>query len=292
MTFRHLEAFVAVAGEGGFTRAAEVLCLTQPTVSGQIRELEEELGVTLFHRLPRAVELTEAGRRFLVRAREVLAGRDRLLEEAAAYRGVVDGTLEIHASTIPGEYLLPPVLARFKAEHPRVRVVLRVADTGEVLRRVESGEVGLGVVGRPAGTDLECRPLWRDRVVCVVPAGWEVADRLEPPDLERLPLVVREEGSGTRTTVEEALGERWCRMRVVAELGSTAAVLEAVKAGLGAGFVSERAAREAAEAGKVRFVAVEGVLPVERRFHAVWHPRRVLSPAARALLELLSGDGG
>ncbi|GAB4256454.1 LysR substrate-binding domain-containing protein [Deferrisoma sp.] len=292
MTFRHLEAFVAVAREGGFTRAAERLCLTQPTVSGQIRELEEDLGLELFHRLPRAVELTDAGKALLPKALDVLAARDRFAQEAAALRGVVAGELAVHASTIPGEYLLPPVLARFKAEHPGVRVVLEVADTSEVLRRVEAGEAGVGIVGSEAGGDLLSEPLWGDRIVLLVPAGWPVADRIAPEDLGDLPLVAREPGSGTRRTVEAALGDRRVHPRVVAELGSTTAVLEAVKAGLGAGFVSERAAAEALASGRVRSVAVDGVVPVSRRFLAVWHPRRALGPAARALLEILREEAG
>ncbi len=291
MTFRHLEAFVAVARKGGFTRAAEALHLTQPTISGQIKELEEELGTPLFHRLPRSVELTEAGRWFLGRAREILDARERFLEEAAAYRGLLKGTLEVHASTIPGEYLLPPVLARFKERHPDLRVLLRVADTGEVLRRVSAGEAGLGVVGERRGeTGLSFLRLWRDRVGLFAPAGWAGRLPLTPEDLADLPLILREEGSGTRKAVEGAVGERMDGLRVVGEFGSTAAVLEAVRAGIGAGFLSERAAAVHLETGRIVAAPVPGLFPVERWFYAVWHPRRELAPAAAAFLALLRED--
>ena len=288
MNFRHLEAFVAVARQGGFTRAADRLCLTQPTVSGQIKELEEELGLTLFHRLPRTVELTEAGKHLLPRAEEVLRARDRLLEAAAAHRGLVVGTLQVHASTIPGEYLLPAFLARFKREHPGVRVVLRVADTADVVRRVQNGEAEIGVVGeRGDGDGLAYQKLWRDRVGLFAPAGWNLPPVVPPRALEGLPVVLREAGSGTRRAVERALGPRMRGLRVVAEFGSTAAVIEAVRAGIGAGFVSERAAAAWVEAGRIDAVAVEGVLPVERWFWAVWDPRRTPGPAATAFLRLL-----
>ncbi len=288
MNFRHLEAFVAVARQGGFTRAADRLCLTQPTVSGQIKELEEELGLVLFHRLPRSVELTEAGERLLPRAEEVLRARDRMLEEAAAHRGLVAGTLQVHASTIPGEYVLPAFLARFKREHPGVRVVLRVADTADVIRRVRRGEAEIGVVGERGGGDgLAYHRLWSDRVGLFAPAGWSLPSVVPPRTLEDLPLVLREPGSGTRRAVERALGGIAERLRVVAEFGSTAAVLEAVRAGIGAGFVSERAAAAWVETGRIAAVAVEGVLPLERWFYAVWDPRRTPGPAAEAFLRLL-----
>jgi len=291
VNLRHLEAFVAVARQGGFTRAADRLCLTQPTVSGQIKELEEELGLTLFHRFPRRVELTEAGERLLPRAEEVLRARDRLLEEAAAYQGLAIGTLQVHASTIPGEYLLPAFLARFKRGHPGVRVILRVADSGDVVRRVQSGEAEVGVVGERGGEDgLAYRRLWRDRVGLFAPAGWNLPPVVPPRALGDLPVVLREPGSGTRRAVERALGPRVRRLRVVAEFGSTAAVLEAVRAGIGAGFVSERAAAAWVEAGRIAAVAVEGVLPVERWFYAVWDPRRTPGPAAEAFLRLLEGS--
>ncbi len=295
MTFRHLEAFVQVARQGGFTRAAEILLLTQPTVSGQIRELEEELGVSLFHRLPRAVELTEAGRILLPRAEEVLERRDGVLAEAAAYRGLLWGRLEVCASTIPGEYLLPPVLTRFKRAHPGVRAVLRIRDTGEVLDRVARGEAPLGVVGERDGrSDLAFRPLWTDRVglFCAPGVSPDVVERLDG-----LPLVMREEGSGTRRVAERALARAGidpARLDVVAELGSTTAVKEALKGGDGAGFLSERAVAGEVAAGVLVPVAVSGALPVERRFYAVWHPKRALSPAAsafRSALEAAAADG-
>lgn len=291
MTFRHLEAFVQVAVRGGFTRAAEALFLTQPTVSGQMKELEQELGVTLFHRLARSVELTEAGRELLPRARELLRGRDHLLERAAAYRGLLWGELEVHASTIPGEYLLPSVLAGFKKAHPEVRVRLRIHGSAEVLRLVAEGEAALGVVGeREEGLGVEYAALWSDRVGLYAGQGLEVADPLPPEGLRHLPLVFREEGSGTRRTVEEFLrgvALSAADLSVVAEFGSTAAVKEAVKAGIGLGFLSEVAVACEVASGALRPIRLGGVGPVERSFFAAWDPQRTPSPAVQAFREFL-----
>lgn len=294
MTFRHLEAFVQVALRGGFTRAAEALFLTQPTISGQIKELEEELGVSLFHRLPRVVELTEAGGELLPRARALLEARDHLLERAASYRGLLWGRLEVHASTIPGEYLLPPVLAGFKRTHPEVRVSLRIHDSSEVLRLVAGGEASLGVAGeRQEGLGLEYLPLWSDRLGLYAGRGFPVERPVSSEGLADLPMIVREEGSGTRQAVEAFLRGKGIfpeKLRVVAEFGSTAAVKEAVKAGIGVAFLSDAAVTCEVEAGVLIPIVVSGMASVERGFYAAWDPQRVLSPAVRAFLEVLQRE--
>lgn len=294
MNLRHLEAFVRVADQGGFTRAAEALYLTQPTVSGQVKELEQELGVALFDRLSRAVEPTEAGRLLLPEARRILEARDRLLERAAAYRGLLWGRLRVDASTIPGEYLLPSLLAGFKKAHPEVQVGLRVHSTGEVVERIRSGEGDLGVVGsRDEESGLSYAPLWGDTVRLYAAPGLGLEAPVSLAGLRRVPLVLREEGSGTRRTVERALaaaGVPAAELAVVGEFGSTTAVKEAVKAGIGAGFLSEAAVAWETRAGALIPVPVEGLPPVERRFYAVWDGQRHMPPASQAFLDLLVGS--
>jgi DNA-binding transcriptional LysR family regulator len=293
MTFRHLEAFLAVARTGCVTRAAEALFLTQPTVSGQLRELEEELGVELFHRLPRGMELSEAGNLFLLRARELLDGRTRLLDEAAQYRGLITGVLEIHASNIPGDHLLPSALARFHALHPQLRLRCRILDSAEVLRLVAAGEASLGVVGRaPQNPDLSSIPLWEDRVRLFAPNRGGVPDEIDLGELAGLPLVNREEGSGSRRVVEEALsaaGFDPASLRISVEVGSATAVREAVLAGLGYAFLSEVAAEREVAQGLLKPVGVRGLPPVNRRFHLVYSVAQRLSPAALAFREFLAG---
>lgn len=296
MNLRHLEAFVRVADLGGFTRAAQALYLTQPTVSGQVKELEQELGVALFDRLARAVEPTEAGRLLLPEARHILEARDRLLERAAAYRGLLWGRLRVDASTIPGEYLLPSLLAGFKKAHPAVRVSLRVHDSAEVVERIRSGDGDIGVVGsRDDESGLSYAPLWADRVLLYAAPGFGVDAPLSLAGLRRVPLVLREEGSGTRRTVERALaaaGVLAAELAVVGEFGSTTAVKEAVKGGIGAGFLSEAAVVWETRAGALACLPIEGFPPVERRFYAVWDGQRHMPPAALAFRDFLVGSAG
>jgi DNA-binding transcriptional LysR family regulator len=293
VNFRHLEAFAGVARLGGFTRAAEALYLTQPTVSGQVKELEQELGVSLFHRLPRSVELTEAGRLLLGEARSILRARDRLLEQASAYLGLLSGRLVVHASTIPGEYLLPRHLAAFKRAHPEVVICLRVGSSGSVLDLLVRGEADLGVVGeRDESLGLSYASLWSDRVRLYAAPSLPVEEPVTTSALRGLPLVLREEGSGTRRAVDHALGELGVQtgdLQVVAEFGSTSAVKRAIQEGIGAGFLSEIATADETATGTLRALRTEGFMPVSRRFYAAWDGQRALSPAAQAFLALLTG---
>lgn len=291
MNYRHLEAFVAVADHGSFTRAAEAMFLTQPTVSGQIREFEEELGLALFHRESRAVTVTEAGALLLPVAREALSVRTHLLEVAAQYRGVLVGCLEIHASTVPGEHLLPSVLARFKRAYPGIQVRLSVHDSGEVFSLLEEGAISLGVVGEVRHLEwLECAPLWSDRIELYAACPFSVEEPFTMDSLKRIALVFREAGSATQRTVDAALkaaGISRPDLTAVAEIGSSAAVKEAIKAGVGAGFLSSLVVDSEQRLGLLRPIRIEGLAPIRRSFFAVRNGRRKLSPAEQAFWETL-----
>jgi len=290
MMFRHLEAFVETAKLGSVTQAAEALFITQPTVSGQLRELEEELGTVLFHRMPRGVELSEAGKRFLPRAVEILESRKKLLYEASEYNGLLRGSLEIHASNIPGEYLTPLCLAQFKELHPSLRLVCKVSDSAETIKKVESGEAYLGVVGtRVDNPDLEFIPLWDDTLELFTSTlNTKLPETISLKELKALPIIIREEGSASRRELLKTLVEVGISVKdlnIMLELGSTTAVKMALTSGSGAAFISSVAMEKEVLEGSMRRVAVEGMPPVERRFYLIKNKRRELSPAARVFSE-------
>lgn len=293
MDLHHLEVFCRVFEERSFSAAARQLELSQPTVSIHVKTLEEELGVPLFNRLGREVEPTDAGQLLYSRARRLLELRREVLVSFQGFRDRLEGDLEIGASTIPGEYLLPPILGRFHASHPQVHLRLLIKDTGRIVEDVEAGRVQLGAVGaRLERSDLEFRELARDRLVLVGAPGspWARRGSMSLEELARAPLLLREEGSGTRMRLERWLGEQgidFSKLRVVAELGSTAAIKEAVKGGLGVSFVSDLAVRSEAETGLLRELSLAGLEPVERRFFLVADRRRARSPLTAAFLEFL-----
>ena len=289
ITLRHFEAFVAVADERSFSRAAGRLRLAQPTVSGHVAALERLLGVRLLDREPVPAP-TPAGRALLHRAREALRARERGIFETLAAAGTVAGDLGIAGSNIPSAYLLPPRIATFLARHPKVTVRLWTGDSSEAIERVRAGESEVGAVGKkPLDGGLAATVFAEDRVVLVAPRDHPFAARrgIRPADLRGRAFVVREAGSGTAAAAASALRgvgldpER--DLKVAYEAASTEALREAVAAGIGLAFLSDRAV--ARGDGRLRPVRVRG-LEIRRSFYLVHAAHRTLSPAAREFLSI------
>jgi DNA-binding transcriptional LysR family regulator len=294
---RQLEVFAEVVDARSFSRAAAALGLSQSTVSEHVRALEADLGVRLLDRLGRTTAATPAGARLYGYARRLLALRAEARQALEQFGGEVAGALRVGGSTIPGEYVLPALLGRFRERHPRVTVTLRIGDTRAVAEAVLAGDVEVGVVGaRPDHRALQSEPLWPDELTVVVPPGhpWFGRDRVTLADLRAQAFVVREPGSGSRQALEDALeqaGAGLDALRVVAEMGSTGALKEAVKAGLGLALVSRVAVEDEVRHGLLGRVGVSD-LPVTRRFHLVVHAARSRSPMARAFLEFVRAAPG
>ena len=296
MNLKALEAFCAVYEEGRFTGAAGRLGLSQPTVSAHVRKLEEELGARLFDRLGRDVQPTRAARLLYRHARRVLDLSRAMTEELDRFVHGLHGRLLVGASTIPGEYWLPARLGRFHALHPEIAVTLEIHDTREVIERVRDGRLEMGVVGaRMENGGLAFRELAIDHLVLIAPAGarWRGRGRVELDELRDEPFVLREPGSGTRLRFEQALAARGLAvgdLRVVAELGSTTAVKEAVKAGVGVSVLSRLAVQADLDAGLLVALEVRELDGLERSFFSVVHGGRALSPLARAFLDFLPAE--
>ena len=271
-----LKVFRAVADEVSFRRAAERLHLSQPAVSQQIHALEEELGVTLFDRAQGRVRLTDAGAILLTYANKVA----RLAIEAQAAledaRGEASGELRIGASLTITQYILPRMLGDFLRQHPRIRLHVRSANTENIVAALAAGEIDLGLIEGPVSSREVFRQRFlEDRMVLIVGRRYSwpqksVAEKTSIPlhALTQVPLLMRERGSGSRRVVELALrraGLRWRDLRIALELDSIVAIVSAVEAGLGAGFVSEWAIRKEVRLGTVRVVPVEG-LDIRRDF--------------------------
>jgi DNA-binding transcriptional LysR family regulator len=290
MQLSYLRTFVTVVERAGFSAAAEALGISQPAVSQQMRRLEVELGVEVLRRSRQGVvKITACGEALLDFARATLAAYDALLEELDRRRGVIAGELRLAASTIPGEYLAPQLLADFRAQYPDVEAWVIVGDSADVARQVRAGECDLGFIGAPveqAGLTLE--RLAADEVVLAVYPGHSFAERERVSWEEVLtqPLIVREKGSGTRQAVERALaaqGKTLSPEGVALTLGSTQAVVQAIRDRLGIGFVSRRAIARVPPAERLPVVAIEG-LTLPRDLFVVYKPVHVTSPLLRAFL--------
>jgi DNA-binding transcriptional LysR family regulator len=244
MDFQRLVVFRAVARHLSFSRAADEVHLSQPAVSKHIHQLEAELGVRLFQRLGKRVELTEAGRLVADYAQRVSVLTEEVRRVLGELEGVQRGYLRLGASTTPGLYLLPELLARFRRHYPQVETSLVITNSADISRRVVAGEFDLGFVGTPTWTPgLQVRPLVEDEIRLIVPRGHALAQRraFAPDLLARETLIVREPGSATRQIAEANLTQLGVAPKTVLELTGCEGVKRAVAAGLGVAFVSQHA---------------------------------------------------
>jgi DNA-binding transcriptional LysR family regulator len=295
MDLRRLEIFAKVAELGSFSRAAEALYLTQPTVSEHVRALEDELGVQLLDRLGRGAAATRAGDLLLGYARRILSLAAEARQAVDQFQGRMSGVLIVGGSTIPGEYVLPALVAEFRGKYPDVSITLLIGSSRQVGTWLEEGRVEVGIVGaRPASRTLESRELMSDELVVVVGAGHAWASRrgVTLTDLKAEPMIVRERGSGSREAVERALKSVNMDLgdfRVVAEMGSTQAIKQAVRAGVGIAIISQRAVELECRAKLVACVLIDD-LTITRAFSIVTSRERSRSPLAQAVLDFVESQ--
>ncbi|HWI60220.1 MAG TPA: LysR family transcriptional regulator, partial [Symbiobacteriaceae bacterium] len=223
-----LRIFTLVARYQSFTRAAEEAGLTRPAISQIIKQLEQQYGVSLLTRSTRQVTLTPAGETLLSYAERVLAAYGELEAAMVGARAGARLTLVVGASTLPGESLLPKVLAGFRQSHPDVEVQVRVGNTEEILQLLRTGQVSVGLVGQAVYDSLlDSEPVATDEIVLALPPGMDLPDPLPLSDLKQVSLVCREAGSATRGVAQAALarhGIAYQALPLVAELGSPEAV--------------------------------------------------------------------
>jgi DNA-binding transcriptional LysR family regulator len=292
---RQLEIFVKVAEFGSFSKAAEALYLTQPTVSEHIRTLEDEFGVRLLDRLGRGAAVTRAGALLLSYAQRMLALSREARQAMESFQGRMSGELLIGASTIPGEYVLPALIGRFKEKYPDISITLLIGDSQAALDWVAEGRAELAVAGaRLSVRGIEYKELMPDDLVVVVRGthAWHARKQITLEDLQSEPLLIRERGSGTRAALEGALAEvqkDLAAFRIVGEMGSTQAIKQAIKAGVGVSLMSRRAVEEECRSGLLACLRVKD-LKVTRSFHLATHRERSRSPLAEAFRIFLEAE--
>jgi len=291
--FRHLETFFRVAALKSFSRAADDLFLTQPTVSGHILSLERSLSIRLFDRTHREVRLTRAGEIFLQYASKILTARKDLLNALAEFSQGIKGELCLGASTIPGEYLLPRLMGDFRREHPRFALSLKVSDTREIVQELLEGHIEFGLIGaRVNHPSLYHEKFEEDEIVVIAPSDHPLAGKRSVgfEDLLKEPWIIREEGSGTQMTVEKVLRRKGKSLRdfnVAIEMGSTSSVKEGVKARLGLAFISRRAVDEELSRRLFTVITPEGLESISRQIYIVSLRGKTTSPAGAEFLRFL-----
>ena len=291
---RQVEIFFYVAKYRSFSKAAEALLLTQPTISGHIKALEENLDLILFDRLGREIRLTQAGEVLYDYAKRLLAIKTAAVQAVQELHGGLRGELVIGGSSIPGQYVLPHILGKFKPQYPDITVVLTITDTMETLDRIVRGDLELGLVGaKVPHPHVSYHPLVEDELVLAVPSDHPWARQTTVPleALQEEHFIQRERGSGSRLVVEQTLSEYGIdptHLHVIAEMGTTEAIKQGIKAGVGLSFISRVALLDEIRSGSICAVAIEGVT-VRRHFSVVRHTGRTLSPLAQTFEAFLYG---
>jgi DNA-binding transcriptional LysR family regulator len=281
MNIEYLKTFQEIARLSSFSEVARKLHVTQPAVSFQVQKLEQELGVKLIDRSQRSVVLTEAGKRLLSFAEAVEGEREKLHRDLEKMQEEISGSLIIGASTIPGEYILPSLLARFKNLHPAVTIQVDVTDSMTVINRIRTNDYELGFCGVvPEGIDLEYFKIGGDEIVLITHAEHPFAAKHEitPADLEGEPFIFRNATSGTQRSLESLLAKSGIASGKLTPhllLGSTQAVVSAVAAGAGIAFVSNLALKYGGSP-LIKQIKVRG-LHLNRDFYCVFRREKVMN---------------
>jgi DNA-binding transcriptional LysR family regulator len=290
MTLEQLRIFVAVAEREHVTRAAADLNLTQSATSAAVAALEARYDIKLFNRIGRRIELTLAGRLFLVEARAVLSRAAAAENVLADIAGLKRGSLRLAASQTVGNYWLPPLMHRYRESYPGITLVLNIGNTEAVAAMVREGVADLGFVEGPVDDQaLSVTPVAEDELVLVVSPALPRPKQqtLSPSDLKAMRWVFREPGSATRALFEQAMakaGLRISEIDMALELPSNEAVRAAVEDATGAAVLSKLVVAASIEAGSL--VDLDFALP-KRQFFALRHRERAITQAERELFKLI-----
>ena len=286
MELKQLQSFCAVVQYRSFTRAAEKLYLSQPTVSTHIRQLEEEFGSRLIVRTTKSIEVTPRGQELYACACGIVHLRDDLLR---SWSDEDEKVIRIGASTIPSAYILPQILPAFRREHPAPQFHVFQSDSEGIAEGLLTGSFDVGLIGARIHEEaLELTPFYEDRMVLITPVNEHfrqlAAQGVTVEDICREPMLLREKGSGTREVFDRVMEAAGLAVVPLWESVSNTALLQAAGAGLGVAVLSRQVAADALDRGLVGEVSVEG-LAFRRQFRVVWHRERALSSLARAFLE-------
>ena len=287
-TFRQLEVFEAIARLGSFTRAAEELHLTQPTVSMQIKKLTDAAGLPLIEQLGKRIHLTEAGRELQAYARTIFQHMDDLEAVLNRIKGLSGGRLRISVATT-ANYFIPTLLGSFARRYPDVTISLDITNRETLLRSLSENTVDLVIMGQPPDeADVEARAFMENPLVIVAPPNHPLAGKKKIPlaRLQEETFLVRESGSGTRIAMERFFSERKMKLKTGMEIGSNEAIKQSVQAGLGLGLLS-RATIEQELALKRLVVLDVANFPIMRDWYVVHRKGKRLSAAAEAFKQFM-----
>lgn len=287
-TLRQLQVFEAIARLGSFTRVAEEMHLTQPTISMQVKKLAEAVGLPLTEQVGKEIYLTDAGHELAAVCREVLGSFEHLEERINQLKGLQGGRVKL-AVISTAQYFLPQVMQSFLAQFPSINIAMEVVNKEHLLERMANNQDDLYVLGQPPeGTPVVSERLAVNPLVFVAQRGFDLPEdrMLTIDDLKNVPFLMREPGSGIRDQVEQVFSEMGYKPNVRMILGSNEAIRMGVMSGLGVSVVSMHTVREELRRKELRVLSVAG-FPIERYWYLAWSKGKSLSLSATRFMETL-----
>jgi DNA-binding transcriptional LysR family regulator len=297
MDLWQLQIFIKVVELKSFSKAGEAVHLSQPTVSSHIKDIETHFGCQLIDRLSREALPTKAGELLYQYAKKLIELRDEAENALADFQGIVRGPLRVGGSTIPGTYYLSKIIGGFAKQYPKVRISMAIGDTATMINDTVSGKIELSVVGAKSDNlQIVQQRLIKDEMRLIVPHEhkWATQKRIRLSNLLNEPFIIREQGSGTLKSLQGSLNRKGYQvedLNIVAEMGSSASVCQAIKNKVGVSILSTIAVSEDITAGRLASVAVAG-LSLSRYFYLTLHKYRTLSPIGKAFKRFLIDEIG
>jgi DNA-binding transcriptional LysR family regulator len=293
MDIHQLKVFSSVFRNKSFSKASEELHLTQPTVSDHIKSLEDELNCRLFDRLGRTIMPTKEAEVLYSHAVELIEKINDIKDSLGKYKKEISGELTIGASTIPGTYLMPAVMAGFRKKYPAISFQIVIADSKDIVEKIVGHELLIGIVGaKLSNSHINCVPLMEDELIAVSSPSLIKGGRITLGELIKYPMVLREEGSGTRRETERILEDKGIaldNMKIAGIFGSTDAIKQAVKAGMGVSILSRLSVKDELKRGVFKEIKIADI-SMKRKFYIVTHKKRTLPAAYGLLLEYIKNS--
>jgi DNA-binding transcriptional LysR family regulator len=295
MDLWQLNIFCKVIELKGFSKAGNAVHLSQPTVSSHIKDLENHFECQLIDRLGKKAVPTKAGELLYRYAHKLITLRDEAESAMAEFHGNIKGRLVIGGSTIPGEYILPKHIGAFMADYPRVSISLEIGDTEKIIQDVRSGFLELGIVGaQTSSKDIDQEKLIEDEMKLVVTSNhkWAKKKSISPELLYDEPFILREPGSGTLKSIKLSFKEKSLSvddLNIIAEMGSTEAVIQGIKSDVGVSILSTIAVAEEINSGSLKALTVNK-LNLKRSFYLITHKHRSPSPLCKAFMAFLKKE--
>ncbi len=287
MDFRQLEVFLAIIKFKSFSKAAEHLYLTQPTVSNHLSNLERDLNTVLINR-PKSnkdISLTKAGELLYDYAINIVKLRENAKFKLGEFRGKIVGNIEIASSTVPEQYIIPEIICEFNKVYPDVTFTISHHDSAQVVKGIINGDIDFGIVGaKIPHNQLGYVPLTEDELVVVIPYSDSNQNtnvkEICLKDLLKERFILREPGSGTRSIIEESFKKENIdinRLQVIAHIENTETIKQCIRRGLGISILSKRAIEDEVRYKLLDYINISDV-GLKRNFYFVYHSQRLPSP--------------